>query len=191
MIGYLKGTVMLLDGSSLIIDVNGVGYKVTAASNLLTTLHLDTEAAIFIHTHVREDQLELYGFASHGDLKLFEYFIGVSGIGPKTAIGIFSLGTSSEILQALRKADVDFFTGVPRLGRKNAQKLIIELKNKIGGEGDLALDGEENTISSDTVQALLSIGFSEKEAREAVRKIGDRGENVNEKVKLALKQLGR
>ncbi len=191
MIGYLKGNVVLLDGSSLILYVHGVGYKVTAANNLLTTVHLNTEASIFTHTHVREDQLDLYGFASYQDLKLFEYFIGVSGIGPKTAIGIFSLGSREEIVQALQKADVDFFTGVPRLGKKNAQKLIIELKNKIGGEGELALDGETNTVSSDTIQALLSIGFSEKEARDAVRLVGDTGETVNQKVKLALKAMGR
>src|SRR5260221_14175888 len=187
MIGYLKGNVVLLDGSSLILYVHGVGYKVTAANNLLTTVHLNTEASIFTHTHVREDQLDLYGFASYQDLKLFEYFIGVSGIGPKTAIGIFGLGSREEIVQALQKADVDFFTGVPRLGKKNAQKIIIELKSKLGAVEELDLaEGE-----SDIVMALASFGFSPDEARRALREIGDKGKTTEEKIKLALKSLGR
>ncbi len=190
MIGLLTGTIILRNDPHLIIDVNGVGYKVYGSLGLLKHVIGDKVQA-FIHTYVREDALDLYGFASAQELRLFENLIGISGIGPKTAIGIFAIGTTSEILEAIRKADVDFFTGVPRLGKKNAQKIIIELKNKLGSSEELNLQDEGKTPTSEVVSALTGIGFSEKEARDAVRAIGEAGESVSDKVRLALKHLGK
>lgn len=188
MIGLLTGTIILRNDPHLIIDVHGVGYKVYGSYSLLK--HTIGDALqVFIHTYVREDALDLYGFISGQELRVFEYLIGISGIGPKTAMGVFALGTTSDILQAIRKADVDFFTGVPRLGRKNAQKIIIELKNKLGSETDLDLsaDGENSEI----VSALTSMGFSEKEARSAVRSVGNKGKDMNDTLRLSLKYLGK
>lgn len=190
MIGLLTGTIILRNDPYLIIDVHGVGYKVYGSVSLLKHT-IGEEVQAFIHTYIREDALDLYGFGSAQELRVFEYLIGISGIGPKTAIGVFGLGTTGEILDAIRKADVDFFTGVPRLGKKNAQKIIIELKNKLGSEGELDLKEEEGTVTAEVVSALTSIGFSEKEAKAAVRAIGETGESVSDKVRLALKHLGK
>lgn len=189
MIGMLKGTVVRNNSSSLIIDVHDVGYKVFVPQALLRK-QLQEEVTLFTHTHVREDILELYGFLSNEDLSLFENLISVSGIGCKSALGVFSIGSRQHIIQAIMKGDAGFFTGVPRLGKKNAQKIIIELKNKIGSSVDLDL-GEGQTDHSDVLDTLQALGFSQQEAREALNTISESATSTEEKVRLALKQLSK
>ena len=191
MIGMLKGTLALRNDPYVIVDVHGVGYKVYITSQLFPSLTLGQELTVFTHTHVREDALELFGFPTAEDLKLFELLIDVNGIGPKTAVGVFAVGSRNEIVGAIAQANVDFFTGVPRLGKKNAQKIIIELKNKIGGKEELDLREETSDIELETIAALEGIGFSEREARLALKAIEGKGTTVQEKVKFALKQLGK
>jgi holliday junction DNA helicase RuvA len=190
MIGMLTGKLVFRDGQSIILDVHGVGYRVLASSQILDSSHTGDTLTIFTHTHVREDALDLFGFSSQQDLRVFEQLISVSGVGPKTAMSVFLVGNTDAILGAIQKADVDFFTSVPRLGKKNAQKIIIELKNKLGSLGDLDL-AEETVEASEVVSALESIGFSEREARDALRNIQGAGSSVEEKIKLALKLLGK
>jgi Holliday junction DNA helicase RuvA len=189
MIGYLNGKIELKDSPYVFLDVHGVGYKVFVSPNYFSVLIAGEGAKMFTFTHVREDILDLYGFAHPLDLKLFENLIGVSGIGPKTAIGIFSFGTRIEIIEAILKGDVDFFTKVPRLGRKNAQKIIIELKNKFGDGKDLDLSSGLSD-KDDAVLALKTFGFSTQEANEALKKF-DKNLSTEEKVKQALKSLGK
>jgi Holliday junction DNA helicase RuvA len=190
MIGLLTGIIAFRNDPYLIIDVHGVGYKVLASPQVLVSSHLSDTVTLFIHTHVREDALDLFAFPTEQDLRVFDYLISVNGIGPKTAMGVFGVGSREEILGAIRKADVDFFTGVPRLGKKNAQKIIIELKNKLGSGEELDLsEGTEEEI--EVINALVSMGFSEREARIAVKGIGENGKTVSERVKLALRQLGK
>lgn len=190
MIGYLNGSVIIRDDSYLIIDVNSVGYKIHAASDVLSKVtELGSKVALFTYTHVREDALELYGFSKYSDLKLFEALINVSGVGPRTAIGIFAIGTGDEIVHAIIDADVSFFSGVPRLGTKNAQKIIIELKNKVGG-GELDLSGVSDGARSELTAVLKTFGFTSKEINEAARNI-DRSTTTEEQIKTALKYLGK
>jgi holliday junction DNA helicase RuvA len=191
MIGTLKGTVEYREDPYVIVDVNGVGYKVLVPITVLARINaLGDSIKLYTHTHVREDVLELYGFSDPSDLKLFEHLISVSGVGCRTASGIFSVGNRSEIIQAIIGNDVAFFTSVPRLGKKNAQKIIIELKNKIGGGDDLDLsaDSQEN---NEIVAALKVFGFDPKESQEAIRALAGKGETVEEKIRLALKYLGK
>lgn len=190
MIGMLIGIVELKDSPSVFINVNGVGYKVAVSPNLFSMLKIGEKTKVFTYTHVREDLLELYGFAEALDLKLFENLIGVSGVGPKTAIGIFASGERSQIVEAIIKGDVEFFTSVPRLGRKNAQKIIIELKNKFGSLEDLDLSEESSKEKDELLGVLKGLGFSPLEAREAAKNV-DPSLETSEKVKQALKYLGR
>jgi Holliday junction DNA helicase RuvA len=190
MIGYLSGTVVIRDDPYLIIDVNGVGYKIHAASDVLSGVSkLDSPLKVFTYTHVREDALELYGLSKYSDLKLFESLIDVSGIGPRTAIAIFANGSGDEIAKAITDADVSFFSGVPRLGTKNAQKIIIELKNKVGGAG-LDLTGIPNGSRTELSSALKTFGFTSKEIQDAARNV-DRNATTEEQIKTALKYLGK
>lgn len=189
MIGLLNGTVEIKDNPHLIIDVNGVGYKVLVSGNILSKSAIGEKLKLFTYTHVREDQLELFGFLNQEELKLFEYLIGVSGVGPKTAIGIFSVGTKDTIVNAIINSDVSFFTSVPRLGKKNAQKIIIELKSKLGSIGDLDLSND-GKADNEVVLALKNFGFTAGEAREAIKNVsGDL--KTEEKIRMALKYLGK
>jgi len=191
MIGSLHGTVELFDGTNAIINVHGVGYRVAVSQVFREKHRREEEVSVYTYTHVREDQLELFGFETLEELKLFEALLSVSGIGPKTALGIFTVGTRSQIIHAVQQADVDFFTGVPRLGKKNAQKLIIELKSKLGSIEDLDLSDEKTSMDSDVLTALKGFGFSQKEAEDAIRAVGDQATETSGKLRLALKYLGK
>jgi holliday junction DNA helicase RuvA len=190
MIGLLTGTIVYKTNTSIILDVSGVGYKVLLPESILTTLTLSDRKTFFIYTHVREEALDLYGFSSQEDLKLFEYLIGVSGVGPKSALGIFSVGNRSDIVKAIATGDVDFFTTVPRLGKKNAQKIIIELKSKIGSKEDLDLS-EGAGENSDVIQALQGFGFTQREAQSALIALDGKAKTPEEQIRLALKYLGK
>lgn len=190
MIGLLTGTIVYKTNASIILDVSGVGYKVLIPESVLPSLLLQEEKSLFIYTHVREEALDLYGFSAHEDLRLFEYLIGVSGVGPKSALGVFSVGNRSDIIKAIATGDVSFFTGVPRLGKKNAQKIIIELKSKIGSTEDLDLS-EGAGENSDVIQALQGFGFTRNEAQRALSALDGKATTPEEQIRLALKYLGK
>lgn len=192
MIGFLKGNVVARDSPYIILDVGGVGYRVTVPKSVFSKSGSNGQKfKLFTYTHVRDDALELFGFEEAEDLKLFKYLISVSGIGPKTAMNIFGIGDRKSIAGAIIKGDVGYFTGVPRLGKKNAQKIIIELKSKVGSTGDLDLSQGDGQASGEVVAALKSFGFSTKEAHDAIRSLNGQGETTEDKVRLALKYLGR
>ena len=191
MIGFLKGKVEFLDRPYLILDISRVGYRVLVPNEIFEKSKIGQSLKLFTFTYVREDALELFGFEALEDLKLFEQLITVSGIGPKTALSIFSFGDRDSIISAVAKADVDFFTSVPRLGRKNAQKIIIELKSKIGSLEELDLSGDGFSKNNEVIMALKGFGFSVKEAQDAIKNIDKKIESVEQKIRLALKYLGK
>ena len=191
MIGSLKGKVEFFDRPYIILDVSGVGYRVLVPNEISSKAKIGDPIKLFTYTYVREDALELFGFGELEDLKLFEQLISVSGIGPKTALSIFSFGNRESITDAVIKGNVDFFTGVPRLGRKNAQKVIIELKSKIGSLEELDLSGEGLLVNNEILMALKGFGFTGKEAQDAIRAVGSQGKTTEEKIRLTLKYLGK
>lgn len=188
MIAQLTGTVIRARHNPLVLDVHDVGYAVHVPHRLLTKVSPEERITVLTYTHVREDALILFGFSTEDELNLFELLLGVSGIGPKTALGIMDRG-SNAIRQAIIASDVEFFTAVPRLGKKNAQKIIIELKGKLGSSAELDLSAEENQDTNQVISALMSMGFDRKEAKEAIRKIPPEG-SLEDKIKSALKMLG-
>lgn len=192
MIGFLEGKIQYYTDSIVLINVNGVGYRVFVPIQISSTISkIGQEMILHTHTHVREDILELYGFKEVLDLNLFEMLLSVSGIGPKTALGIFAKGERNQIIEAIANADVSFFAGIPRLGKKNAQKIIIELKNKIGSAKELDLLGVGDKETKDLVEALKSFGFSTKESMEAIKSIQEKDAPVDRKIRFALKYLGK
>lgn len=186
MISFLKGQVHNKNLNSLTLLVGGVGYLVVVPSGVLAKIALNDNLELYIHTHVKEDALDLYGFTNQEGLTLFKLLISVSGIGPKTALAVIDRGVDA-VKQAIIKADESFFTLVPRLGKKNAQKLIIELKSKLGSLAELDLAGINEEVS-DVVQALLSMGYSQTEAISAVHKLPPDIKTVEEQIRLVLKQ---
>lgn len=188
MIAHITGTAMFMQHNPIVIDVHDIGYAVYVPQKILTTTSTGQRISLFIHSHIREDAFMLFGFSTGDELSLFELLLGVSGIGPKTALAILDRG-SSAIKRAIIASDVEFFTEVPRLGKKNAQKIIIELKSKLGSSSDLDLSDEGSVDTKQIIAALVSMGFDSKEAKEAVKKVPSTG-SLEEKVKQALKTLG-
>lgn len=188
MIAQLTGIVASTVKNPIIIDVHGVGYAVYFSEKIISGLKLGQPITAAIHTHVREDALILFGFQNRTEQTLFELLLTVSGVGPKTALLVMDHGAAA-VQQAIGKGDVDFFQSIPRLGKKNAQKIIIELRNKMI-DGDFDLPGETSSETTELIDALQSMGFDRKEVREVVKKISSDG-TIGEKMKQALRYLGK
>ena len=188
MIGSLTGKVFFSGRNPIIISVGGVGYSVHVPPRFVAKLKKDDTMTLFIHTHVREDALDLFGFPTQDEVDLFELCLTVSGIGPKTGLLVIDRGVS-QVKQAITTSDVDFFTSIPRLGKKNAQKIIIELKSKIGSTKDLDLAGDASGETKELLDALLSMGFKRDEAFSAIKKLGPEDKTTEQKIRKALKLL--
>lgn len=189
MIGAVHGTVQVKQGECLLVMTPGVGYLVHVPARTLTNLTLGDKAFFHTYTHVREDQLQLYGFSTPEELTLFELLISVSGVGPKTALLVIDRGVE-QVRTAVAKADVGFFTGIPRLGNKNAQKIIIELKTKLGSVVELDLSSDNIGETQELVEVLLSMGFSKVEAITAIKNMPVDAATLEQKINAALKMLG-
>lgn len=189
MIGYLSGEVFEIYENSIILLVNGVGYLIFIPQRTLGNYKKNSLASFYISSVIREDVFDLYGFVSNEEKRFFSVITSVSGIGPKTALAILSKGSKNDIMNAVSNSDLSFFAGVPRLGKKNAQKLIIELKNKSEDLEDLTF--EEKGERKDIRDALISFGYQEKEISKAILEADKNGGRLEEKIAFALKILGR
>lgn len=189
MIAHLDGTLDFIHEGYAIVTVNGVGYKVFVPNKILSSHPKSSPISLFIYTHVRETALELYGFSAFSDQLLFEKMISISGIGPKIAIGVFQVGVGEDIMKAIQNSDIDFFTQVPRFGKKNAQKLILELKGSLDEyEFEQSALKEDNSL---IIAALVNFGFSKHEAMKALGEIKEKDLSVEEKIRKSLQILGK
>ncbi len=186
MIGSIKGKIVLKTDKFLIVEAGNVGYKVNISSDTLSQTHkTNTEIFLFIHTHVREDSLDLYGFLDYKELEFFEMLINVSGIGPKGALAILGITTLETLKKAIATSDTSYLTKISGIGKKTAEKIIIELRDKVGKENNNISLKEE----LDALEALKSLGYSQVEAREALKNVSP-DLDTNKKIKEALKILG-
>jgi Holliday junction DNA helicase RuvA len=190
MIGRLTGIIDSHIRNPLIIDIHGVGYVVHVPERYLASVKPGRQHTLFIHSHIREDAFDLYGFATEQELVLFELLLTVSGIGPKTALSVVDRGVNA-VETAVRKSDVDFFTTIPRLGTKNAQKIIIELKSKLGSSKMLDLTGTDSSETKQIIEALTTMGFDKNEIREALKKLDAKDVTVEQKIRHTLKLLAK
>lgn len=189
MISFLSGKIIYKSTSKVEINVDGVGYEVYVSVGDLSKLTLDGEAEIFVYHHIAEDKNELYGFLDRRDKQVFEMLLTVSGIGPKTALNVFTVGSGEKIMSAISKADVNYFKQVKGLGGKGAQRIIVDLKNKVGAVADLDFNIE--TLDESVYEALLSLGFTRQETRRVMGKIPAELKTEDEKIKFCLRQLGK
>ncbi len=183
MIGYLKGRPIFYEDFVMIIT-NGVGYKVYTGEKTKGLLD-EEEAELFTFTYVKEDRLDLYGFSTQEQLRLFELLLDVSGVGPKTALPIVDR-EPEQIVEAVQNARVEFFKAVPRLGKKTAQKIILELKSKLGSLKELSL-GPRSDKERDVYETLSALGYEESDIAQVVSDMDLEEMSVEEAVKQALK----
>jgi Holliday junction DNA helicase RuvA len=197
MISHLTGNIILTNDRFIVLDVNGVGYKIFTtpdnmrkAQKMIRPSSLQATESISFHTHlaVRENALDLYGFLEQQEMEFFELLLTVSGIGPKTALGIMSIAPTEVILTAISKNDAGYLTKTSGVGTKNAQKIVMELKGKTD---NFSFTEEDRTPEeTDAVDALQALGYTLKESREALKNVTKTGTS-SEQIREALKVLGK
>lgn len=200
MISHLNGILSRKSPTEIVVDVNGVGYAVSIPLSTYEKLG-DTGSAVTIltHTHVREDILQLYGFATEAEREIFRLLISVSGIGPKIAQGILSGVQPNELQNLIAQADVSSLTAIPGVGRKTAERLIVELRDKIAKlDTGLLSSGPADAaqgIRAEALMALISLGYNraaaEKSIRAALQELNGKEASIQELLKQALKSAGR
>ena len=192
MIAQLKGVVAEIIGNSVILFVSGVGYKIYTTAEVIKKIRKLKDKEIILKTHlaVRETSLDIYGFLDSEELRFFEMLKSISGIGPKSAIAILNVVDTETLKKAISSGESSYLIKVSGIGKKNAEKIIIELRDKLGTIENLK-DTEALTGEIDTLEALQTLGYSQKEAREAMKKIEKNISGSKNLLKEALKILGK
>ncbi len=203
MIAHLSGLLFSKHPNSVIVDVNGVGYEVTIPLSTFYDLSEEgTAVALRIHTHVREDALQLFGFRTEREKKLFLLLTSVSGIGPKLAITILSGMSADELIPAIRNNELARLVNIPGVGKKTAERLVLELKDKLSALSSPELEeqyrlaggaGSKNSIVDDIVSALVNLGFQRAAAEKAVNATMQENPDANfsQLTKLSMRKLAR
>lgn len=175
----------------MVVNVAGVGYKVFVGLETLQKIpEKDAGVKLWIHQHVREDALELYGFLHYAELEFFEALLSVPGIGPKGGLGVLNIAPVDTLKKAIASGDTSYLTRVSGIGRKTAEKIVLELKEKMAGRG-VTVEAPELKEEADALEALVSLGYSPREAREALAQVSSEIISVEKRVKEVLKKMGK
>ena len=200
MFAFLRGTVARKAVEHLELDVNGVGYEVLVPDSTQRKLVVGQETTLLTYCHIREDAFQIYGFLREEEKSLFKTLLGISGIGPKVSLAVLSALSPSELARAVRDNDVTAFTRIGGVGKKTAQRLVLEMKSKLGQDAELsAILGEEvkesgTPESDDVIAALCTLGCTLGEARKAAATARtEKGTEapVEELIKAALRSIAR
>ncbi len=193
MIAHLSGRVIARRDNFLVVDVGGVGYGVNVSTYTYgKTLHEDA-VALFVHTYVREQEIALYGFIGEEERVLFDALLTISGVGPKAALGILSVADPQTIVRAIASQDARILTRVSGIGQKKAQRIVLELQNKVKdliAQLPAEEDAREATADMDVLDALTGMGYSAAEARDALAATADEAD-VARRITRALQYLGK
>ncbi len=189
MIGRLEGKISYKDERFIILNVAGVGYKVFITLDILQKTKEGDAASFWTYLAVRENALDLYGFVDRESLDFFEMLLDVPGIGPKSAMTVLSTAGIETLKSAISSSDHNYLTKLSGIGRRTAEKIVLELKDKMG----ITTESGNTTMKdeSDAIDALKSLGYREREARDALKKVPKETVGTNQKIKEALKILGR
>ena len=171
MIGFLSGKIISLKPTKVLLDVNGVGYAVFISINTFEKISNKEKVSLYVHTNVKEDSITLYGFHNESEKEIFELLISISGIGPKLALGVLSGIQTDDLKDAILNGDVSRIVAIPGIGKKTADRLILELKSKVG---DVRVEGERNVpqgVKQEAVSALTTLGYNYATSEKIVRQV--------------------
>lgn len=187
MIGFIEGTVQWKDERTLLINVSGIGYLVYGTVELQNTATVNSFISIWTHLAVREDALDLYGFLVREELILFRLLIGISGIGPKGAMNILSIADRETLVRAVQKGDATYLTKFSGIGKKIAEKIVLELKDKLGSWEQAE---EKTSAEGEALDALEALGYTPKDTRELVHNLAKEHVAAKDIIRRALQMLG-
>ncbi|MGD0977415.1 MAG: Holliday junction branch migration protein RuvA [Minisyncoccia bacterium] len=194
MIGYINGTIQSVSGNHVIVDVSGVGYRVSLPEKCLNSIaKIGTAVKLFTHYQMnpRDGSVELYGFTTPEELNFFTLLTTISGIGPKSAQAILSSADLQQLQIGIIRGDDAYLCKVAGVGAKTAQRLVLELKNKVMAADIRGGDGGELGAESEALDALVALGYSQYQARDAVKQLSDKSVTTEDKVKEALRLLSK
>lgn len=189
MIAYLEGKIIYSTDKFIIINTGGVGYKVSVTPETILICKDIENISLYIYTAVRENSIDLFGFQNAEELSFFELLLDVSGIGPRSALGIIALAPISTIKRAIATGDVSYLNKVSGIGKKTAEKIIIELRDKLQNYKESADTPSILREEGDILEALKSLGYSQNEARDALKQVPSSLEGTNARIKEALRIL--
>ncbi len=192
MIAHLHGTLLATSPGHAIVDCHGVGYEVTVSMNTFTQLpEAGREVSLFIYTHVREDQIALFGFHLAEEKSLFEKLLSVSGIGPKLAVNILGGMNTRDLVAAIRGGDAARLTRMPGVGKKTAERMVLELKDKLAEFGVTpAVPRPRHRLEEDVLSALINLGYQSAAAEKSIERLGPAdGRTFEQLFRAALAQL--
>src|SRR3989338_6160553 len=187
MIGYLDGTILLKKDKFVILETNGVGYEVFLSRATLSKLpETGQNLKLFCFHNIKEEASDLYGFLTYEEQEFFEILMDIHGVGPKAALEISALGPLAKIKDKILAQDESIFGGIPGIGAKKASTIILELTGKIR-----LLDGQKKGAADPAQDALMQLGFSSQQAKEALANLDPKVKDMEDRIKLALKSLGK
>lgn len=200
MLYHVEGTVTDIEANLVVVDCHGVGFALNASLNTIAAVRVGEQSKLYIYESVREDAFDLFGFASKEEKRCFEMLIAISGVGPKAAISILSTNTPTSLALAVLNDDIKALSNAPGIGKKIAQRIILELKDKISKEaGGLDLGGSvsapaaapaaDNPARQDAIAALAVLGYSMPEINRAIQSIPIDGLSTEQIVKAVLRQM--
>lgn len=197
MIGYLKGIVSHLYNEHCFLDVQGVGYRVFVPASTRQQLSVGATVTLFTHLNVREDALLLYGFLTADEYGLFQHLNSINGVGPKVALGILSAISPEEFRTAVSQKNAILLTRIPGIGKKTAERMILELRDKLGGADEITPAAVRAGLAAEVpqgarqeaIQALVILGYSQAEVAAALQKVDADGKSTEELIRLALREF--
>ncbi|MFA6251285.1 MAG: Holliday junction branch migration protein RuvA [Candidatus Paceibacterota bacterium] len=191
MIAKIEGIIAHIDNKFLVVDVSGVGYKLYITTETLASSILGEHSSFWVHTAVRENSIDLYGFKTINELSFFELLLDVSGIGPRSALSILTVAPIDTLKKAIATGDTSYLNKVSGIGKKTAEKIIVELRDKLQ---EYRNDDDTPGLlrdESDIIEALKSLGYSQNEARDALKQVPSTTIGTNARIKEALQILGK
>jgi Holliday junction DNA helicase RuvA len=193
MIGYLSGVIKSSKPTQVLLDVNGVGYVVSISINTFEKITNKDSVSLFIHTHVKEDSIALYGFYNESEKEMFEHLISVSGIGPKIALGVLSGITTEALKDAIEEGNISRIVSVPGIGRKTAERLVLELRTKVKDVTAEESSSGHHGVKQEAVAALTTLGYNTVTAEKTIRQILSSSPacTLEELIKKALGELNK
>lgn len=190
MISFLRGKILNKGKGFVIVETRDVGYKIFISPTFFADLDLGQEIDMYTHQYVREDALDLFGFRSLEELELFELLISISGIGPKSALGVLAIATPDDVKDSIARGDSALLQKVSGIGKKTAERVVLELREKIGHISISAKDSSGNASGSgDEIDALMALGYSMQQAREALKNVDSNIKDSGERIREALKKM--
>jgi Holliday junction DNA helicase RuvA len=186
MISRIEGTAIRVSVGTVVIQAGGIGYRVYATPDTLLSISEGAPCSLWTHLAVRENALDLYGFSTEEDLRFFNLLLGVSGIGPKSALNVMAIARLDTLSAAISEGDASHLTKVAGIGKKTAEKIVLELRDKVGAATGRGI----SRADTDALDALVAMGYSQSDAREALKNVPREIESSNDRLREALRGLG-